>query len=108
MNHQPIPFLSPGGRFYMLGTEPEPDQPGGNPAQERETREKPDSERRRDLFRASQDASDDPILNVDLKPLGDAGRPLAPPLHPAQVLGGQSTLTQGHSQQIRGSDRILD
>src|SRR5207245_6130757 len=79
-----------------------------DPAQERETREEPDREWRRDLLCASQDTPDDPILDEDLEPLGDAGRPLAPPLHPSQVLGGQPGLAQRRSEHIRGSDCILD
>lgn len=52
-----------GGRFHVLGSDPDPDQPGGDPAQEREVREEPDGERRRELLRAAQDAPDDPILD---------------------------------------------
>src|SRR5438552_5446009 len=89
-----IRFLSAGGRSYMLGSDPDPDQPGGDPAQEREPRDELDGELRRDLLRASQDAPDDPILHEDLQPLGDEGRPLAPPLHPSEVLGGQPVLAQ--------------
>src|SRR5919198_4251863 len=90
-----VPFLSRGGRFHMLGSEPDPDQPGGEPAQERETREKPEKERWCDLLRASQDTPDEPVLDQQLEPLDEAGRPPGPPPAPAPVPGRQPTPPYG-------------
>ena len=94
--------------MHMLRSESESDHPSGNPAEERNQRQQPDCEGRREFVRTAEDTLDDSILNHELHSLRHAGRPLTPLLNPLNVLGCQSPRTERRGQQIRRRDRILN
>ena len=75
--------------MHMLWSESESDHPGGNPAEERNQRQQPDCEGRREFVRAAEDVLDDSILNHELHSLRHTGRPLTPLLDPLEVLDCQ-------------------
>ena len=75
--------------MHMLWSESESDYPSGNPAEERNQRQQPDCERRRELVPIGEDGPDDAILNHELHSLRHAGRPLTPLLDPLEVLDCQ-------------------
>ena len=54
---------------HMLGSDSEPDQPSGDPGQERKPREEPDRKWRRNPVRGAKHTPDDTILNEELHPL---------------------------------------
>ena len=60
------------------------------------------------LSLAREHARDDPILNLDLEPLSQKGRQLAPDLNLMEVSFGEAIFQYRCGQQVRGGDRVLD
>ena len=56
----------------------------------------------------AQDRPQNPVLNLHLNRLRDLGRPLAPLLHRAQIIGARAPLAKRHRQNIRRRHRVLD
>ncbi len=103
----PCPSSSCGGRLYVFGAEAEPNQAGGESAQERQRPEKPQKQRRRQLSATVQNAANDAVLQNYLQPLRRPGRKIPVPLHRIEVLFGHRALKKARSQDIGGGNGVL-